>query len=121
MCDRPMTKTTLLQNDEDLQAMLERSEQEAVLLLKHSNSCPISSAGYRQFEAVAERDYPMYMVVVQEARAVSNAIAEQLNVFHQTPQAIIVHQGKAVFDLSHYRIRTDALTSEMDRLAGSGA
>ena len=49
-----MAEIQTLRSSNDIDAMLERSKEEAVVLLKHSNSCPISSAGFRQFQELSD-------------------------------------------------------------------
>ena len=41
--------------------------------------------------------------------ALSNALAEQFNVTHQSPQIIVVKNGKAVFNTSHNMIDANKL------------
>lgn len=81
-----------------------------LLLFKHSTTCPISAAAYGEvhvFESVAP--VPVYMVKVIEARPLSLALAQELGVRHASPQAILVENGRAVWDTSHYDITAAAL------------
>jgi len=105
-----MNTINLIETTEDLNAMLEASQEKPVLLLKHSNSCPISSAGHNQFMQLQDEDnLDMYMVVVQTARATSMEIADRLSVTHQSPQVIIIDKGEAKANMSHYNIKSDAV------------
>lgn len=49
------------------------------------------------------------VVKVIEDRPVSNEIAARLGVKHESPQAILVRSGKAVWHASHGRITAAAL------------
>ncbi len=100
----------------DFDALLTASHTEPVALLKHSTACPISTRGQKQFLQLNEDgDPPLYMVVVQHSRALSNHIAETLDVRHESPQALIIAGGKVVYHASHYDISTEALRSAAEQ------
>jgi bacillithiol system protein YtxJ len=49
------------------------------------------------------------IVRVIEERPVSLALAQQVGVTHQSPQALLIKNGKAIWNDSHYSITADAL------------
>jgi bacillithiol system protein YtxJ len=49
------------------------------------------------------------MVTVQTHRPVSDAVAQRLGIRHETPQAILLRNGKAVWNASHFRITASQL------------
>jgi thioredoxin 1 len=104
-----------LTDPDDLDAAFARSEESPVVLYKHSTSCPISYRARQRMEALADADDapPVYEVVVQQARPVSNAIAERLGLRHETPQVVILWQGEAVFDASHGRVTAEAVREHL--------
>jgi len=105
-----------LQSDADWEAALSQSEDTPVLIYKHSSTCSVSSKAHREMETLVEEDsVPTYMVVVQENRAVSNVIEEDLGVRHETPQAILLDDRTAVFDTSHFNVTVDTLRKELHR------
>ena len=73
---------------------------------KHSITCPISTAGHSQFEQyLADHpDHPAGLIVVQHARDVSNHVADATGVKHQSPQVLLVKDGRALWHASHYGI-----------------
>jgi len=89
-----------------LEQLFERSNAEPVLLFKHSNSCPISARAYRQMQDVK---VPVSILVVQEDRALSRDIATRTGVRHETPQALVLRNGRAVWAASHFDISADAV------------
>ena len=98
--------------------MIAASHEAPVYLLKHSIACPISARGQMEFVGHEGEDDPeMYAVVVQYARDVSTYIAETLGVKHETPQAILIHNGDTVDVKSHGAIRLDALREAASALA----
>jgi bacillithiol system protein YtxJ len=100
-----------------LDQVLAESEQKPVFFFKHSTRCPISSAAYQRVaDYLAEGNAgKVYLVKVIEARPLSNAIAERLNVKHESPQVILVHRGKAVWHASHGDIDAPALRTAYEQ------
>lgn len=113
-----MARVTELTSKEDFQAALDASHESPVALLKHSIACPISARGQEQFVGLeAEGDPPLYCVVVQYARALSQHIAEALGVKHESPQALILRRGEAVAVFNHREITTSVLRDAARRAA----
>lgn len=107
-----MAKVQELTDRSDFDALIEQSKQKPVALLKHSIACPISAQGQKEFVGLEDNgDPPLYAVVVQYARDLSNHIAETLGVRHETPQVLLIKNGEVFYDASHYDIKTDALRS----------
>ena len=53
---------------------------------------------------------PQYaLVTVQTHRAVSNAIAQKLGIRHETPQALLVKDGRVVWSASHFGVTAAAV------------
>ena len=103
-----------------LEQASEHSMQEPVVLFKHSTRCGISRRARRQIEALTEAtDPPVYEVVVQEARPLSNKIAESLGIKHQSPQVILLHQRAPVFDASHGRVTASAVREAVENATAS--
>lgn len=86
---------------EQLDALFESSFTKPVALLKHSNSCGISS---HVLEMAAEADGTINVVVIQENREISNEIAARTGHRHQSPQAFVIKDGKAIYHATHYGI-----------------
>ena len=65
----------------------------------------------RNFEQeydIEEGKLKAYYLDLLEHRDISNEIAERFGVYHQSPQVILIRDGKAVYDTSHSDI--DAAT-----------
>ena len=96
-----------------LAAALKLSDQQPVLFFKHSNSCGISSRAFAEFERYLESaesaSVHNCVIVVQTAREASNEIARILGVEHESPQAILVSNGRAVWHDSHLALKSEAL------------
>lgn len=85
------------------------SESKPVVLFKHSSACPTSARANDEMSELASDDVTVYRVVVQDARDVSDQIAEDLDIRHETPQAIVLSNGTPVFDTSHFRVKADTV------------
>jgi bacillithiol system protein YtxJ len=89
-----------------LEELFARSNTEPVLLFKHSTACPISARAYSQMTAVKT---PVSIVVVQRSRDLSREVAERTGVRHETPQALVIRNGRAVWNASHFDITADVV------------
>jgi len=98
---------TALQSIEDLMAAIKESHKQPVVLFKHSTRCSISSSALNRLERSWNNDItnakPYFLDLIKH-RDVSAEIANQLGVTHQSPQMIVVKEGKAVFNTSHMEI-----------------
>jgi bacillithiol system protein YtxJ len=74
------------------------------LIFKHSTACPLSAEAAREVAALAT-DLPVYQVNVREQRDLSNWVAAEYAVTHESPQLILVRGGKAVRSWSHGEVR----------------
>jgi len=94
---------------DDWTAARDASSSTPVVIFKHSSMCPTSARANGEMKSLAAGDIPVYRVVVQEARDVSDAIADELSIRHETPQVIVLSEGSPVFDTSHHRVKADAV------------
>lgn len=101
----------LLKNTEDLQNALEASKNQAIVLFKHSTRCSISFVAKKMIEHSWDLDIDAYFLDLVAYRDLSNAIATQLEVIHQSPQLILVKDGKALYDASHGQIDVGSLAA----------
>jgi bacillithiol system protein YtxJ len=107
-----MTTLTELHSADDLERALTESEHHPVLLFKHSLTCPISSRAFREFQSYLENANPGVgydLITIQTSRPVSDQVASRLGIEHQSPQAILVKNGKPVWSASHFEITESAL------------
>lgn len=99
-----------LENTNALEELFRLSHDHPVILFKHSLTCPISSAAYNQMSQLTE---DVALVVVQRAREVSNEVETRTGIRHESPQAIILRNGQAVWNASHWRVTSDAVEQAM--------
>jgi bacillithiol system protein YtxJ len=89
-----------------LEELFARSNEKPVLLFKHSTACPISARAYGQMQEIKT---PVSIVVVQESRDLSREVETRTGLRHETPQALVLRNGKAVWSASHFDITADAV------------
>jgi bacillithiol system protein YtxJ len=87
------------------------SSEKPVLIFKHSTRCSVSRMVLKQFESEfdLENQVTPYFLDLLEHRDVSNAIAEQFKVVHQSPQLLLIKNGMSVYDASHSAIEVAEL------------
>ena len=99
-----------IESEEDLEKAIQDSFQHRIAIFKHSTSCFISKTVLRNFEKEIEnldQKIDLYYLDLLAHRPVSNKIAEDLGVTHQSPQLIVIENGKAVNNASHQNISVD--------------
>ncbi len=77
------------------------------LIFKHSERCIVSKTVIKDFMLFYKYnpDRFVYMVIdVLENRKLSNEIAEEYKVIHQSPQILLIRDGKCLFNESHNNI-----------------
>jgi len=104
-----------LREHRDLEQLLQRSKTDPVLIFKHSTQCSISDLAYEEFTRFSESAGGLVcgVVLVIENREISEAIAAQLGVRHESPQAILIHNGQPKWKASHWAITSDALAEAL--------
>jgi len=85
------------------------SAHKKVMLFKHSTRCSISSAALgrieRNWKPEYENEMICYFLDLIQFRELSNHIAENYEVIHQSPQALVIRNSKCTLSQSHNQIR----------------
>ncbi len=90
---------------EQWQEILILSQEKPVFLFKHSSRCGVSSVVLSRFEKqIRQRDDSYFKLHIQANRDLSNWLAEELNIRHESPQLIVVKNAIAVANDSHYAL-----------------
>jgi len=98
----------------ELDRALEASREGPVLIFKHSCACGISAIALQTYnDFLADRssgDGILYTLIeIQDARDVSTELARRTGVRHESPQAMLVRDGQAVWTASHWDISRESL------------
>jgi bacillithiol system protein YtxJ len=113
---------TTVQDIAHLERLLAESQRHPVLFFKHSLTCGVSAEALDELVAHLGTDSggARYALIrVQTHRDVSTAAAARLGVRHQSPQAILVHDGRVVWTASHFRVNADEIRKALDAVGPS--
>ncbi len=92
---------------EQFDRVLQLSDQIPVIIFKHSTRCSTSSVALNRIErdcVDVNGNIHFSFIDIISHRFVSNLIAEKLNVEHQSPQLLIIINGKCIYHASHLAI-----------------
>jgi bacillithiol system protein YtxJ len=96
---------------QQLDEIVKESNNQPVVIFKHSTRCNISRMALKQFENefdITSSVKPYYLDLL-EFRPISNEIASKFNVVHQSPQIIVLKNELVVHDASHADIQAENL------------
>lgn len=92
---------------EEFESIDSISNNKPVVLFKHSTRCSISRFALKRFDTeydFSDNQMDWYLLDLLNYRELSNEIARRYNVEHQSPQIVVIKNGKAVFNASHDNI-----------------
>lgn len=93
----------------DVNFLSQQSHIKAVLIIKHSSRCSISSMALNRLERswkLPQTEVPTYFLDLLNYRNVSNQIEQLYSVSHESPQILLIKNGKCIFSASHSDINT---------------
>jgi len=102
--------------ESQLEQIIAQSTARPQLIFKHSNRCSISSVAKNRLE---RGDPPghidFYFLDLISYRTLSHKIAAAFNVEHESPQALLIKNGKCVYNESHSGIRMDEILEQSEK------
>ena len=101
-----------LNSIEQLEAIDKMSFEKKQAIFKHSTRCSISSMVRNRVERdydIDEADLDIHFLDLISFRNISNGIADKWGVRHESPQMIILKNGKAIHDSSHTNISVEQI------------
>lgn len=104
-----------LSSENQIQTLIEESKDQPVLIYKHSTRCGISSMVLERLErswTSADNPIKPYILDLISFRDLSNTVAQTFQVYHESPQVILIKDGKAIYDASHMQVSFDSLKKE---------
>ena len=94
-----------LETTEQLQQIVDASFKNPQLIFKHSTRCPVSSLAKNRLEKkVAPETVDFYYLDLIKYRKLSNQIAEDFGVHHESPQVLLLENGTCTYHDSHSAI-----------------
>lgn len=114
-----MTRLTHLTDIQSLDAAIAESRERPVLVFKHSRFCGVSCEALDELnthiDGQPSATAAYKMITVQTHRSVSDAAAQLLGLRHQTPQAILLRDGKVIWNASHFSITASKLDQALPK------
>lgn len=99
-----------LNQETQLDEIVTNSNTIPQVIFKHSTRCSISSMAKNRLD---KKDAPdginFYLLDLIKYRNISNKIAENFHVSHQSPQVLVINNGKCIYDESHSGITFDEI------------
>lgn len=95
----------MIKDESELEEIIKRSEERPQVIFKHSTRCSISAvAKSRLDKAKAPENVDFYYLDLISFRNISNKVAEVFDVYHESPQVLVIRNGECVYDESHMGI-----------------
>lgn len=93
----------------------ELSNQKTQVIFKHSSRCSISSIAKNRLErSPAPVDIDFYYLDLIQFRSLSDKIANDFHVFHESPQVLVIKNGDCIYEESHSGINMDDIIEQSD-------
>ncbi|CAN5286628.1 bacillithiol system redox-active protein YtxJ [soil metagenome] len=101
----------------DLDELVKLSETLPVLIFKHSTRCSVSRFALKDLEnkwtgSDSEKIICFFLDLLAH-REISNEIEARFDVRHQSPQILIIKNGKCIFSESHSDISRDIILDQL--------
>ena len=104
------------QSEAQWQEILAASQDSPQLIFKHSTRCSISSMVLNRFEAsdlFQKGDISCWFLDLIAFREVSNFVASEAQVWHESPQCIVIDKSKVIYAESHGSIDATSIQTLM--------
>ncbi len=99
-----------LTESKQLDEIITNSTTKYQAIFKHSTRCGVSSGVLRQFERQEDNgSIDFHFLDLLSYRDISGEIATKFGVMHQSPQLIVLKDGKVASHASHYDIMSVTL------------
>ena len=94
-----------LTTEDQLDELIKKSKESPQVIFKHSTRCSISSVAFQRLQKAHQPDgIDFYYLDLLAHRPLSNKVAEMFSVHHESPQVLVIRDGKCIFDESHLAI-----------------
>ena len=104
---------TTLNDINQLQQLVEASHLKPQAIFKHSTRCSISIMAKNRLERSGFPDHIQFHYLdLLQYRDISNKIADQFGVYHQSPQILLIKNGECTFEETHSAISMDEIVEQ---------
>ena len=99
-----------LLNELQLEEIKTNSDNRPQVIFKHSSRCSVSSMARNRLDKNAfPEGIDFYFLDILNHRNISNRIASDFQVHHESPQVLLINKGTCVYDESHSGIHMDEI------------
>jgi bacillithiol system protein YtxJ len=99
-----------LSDESQLNDIVANSKTVPQVIFKHSTRCSISSMAKNRLDRKeAPSGINFYLLDLIRYRNISNRIAKDFEVRHESPQVLVIENGKCVYNESHSGISFDEI------------
>ncbi|HEY5463456.1 MAG TPA: bacillithiol system redox-active protein YtxJ [Hanamia sp.] len=100
----------ILEEEKQLDEIINNSVTIPQVIFKHSTRCASSAMAKNRLDKNSAPDgINFYFLDLIKHRDLSNKIADYFSVAHQSPQVLVIHNGKSIYNESHSSITFDEI------------
>jgi len=100
----------ILEEEKQLDEIINDSVTIPQVIFKHSTRCATSAMAKNRLDKNSAPDgINFYFLDLIKHRDLSNKIADYFRVAHQSPQILVIHNGKSIYNESHSGITFDEI------------
>ncbi|OYZ02943.1 MAG: thioredoxin family protein [Sphingobacteriia bacterium 28-36-52] len=99
---------------DQLDSISKKSFEAPQVIFKHSTRCSISSMALNRLEReTPPSNTDFYYLDLIKFRTISGLIAERFNVYHESPQILVIKNGECIYDESHQGINMNEIAEQV--------
>lgn len=99
-----------LTTEQQIDELIQTSIEKPVIIFKHSTRCSISTTALGRLERAWDAELtPAFYLDLIAYRSISGMIAEKFDVEHQSPQVLVIDDGKCTYSATHWDISMEDL------------
>jgi hypothetical protein len=100
----------ILTSEEQIEDLKKISSEKPQLVFKHSTRCSISVMIKTRLEKeIFPESIDFFYLDLLKYRNLSNKLAEDFNVHHESPQVLLIKNGDCIYEESHNGIRMEEI------------
>ena len=105
-------------NAAQLPELISKSHTRPQVIFKHSTRCSISAVAMQRLKrGMVPGEFDFYYLDLIAYRSLSNQVADQFDVTHESPQILVIRNGECVYDESHMSISADEIIENLGTAA----
>lgn len=103
-----------LKSNNQIKEIIEKSKSRPQVIFKHSTRCSISAMAKGRLErSLVPNNADFYFLDLITYRNISNLVSSEFDVFHESPQILVIKNGECVYDESHGSITMDEIEEQV--------